>query len=118
MYNFISNYLSKENGAREERSDADADLSTAERRFVVHAFDCLTVDAAATAGTRGVQRAVLYNCPVLVRLCIRKPLRVCLFCTCETDAMPLFRASGVLRDMVQDGVKKHIYSTVESKRKG
>jgi hypothetical protein len=29
MYNFFSNYLNKENGAREERSDADADLSTA-----------------------------------------------------------------------------------------
>jgi hypothetical protein len=118
MYNFISNYLSKENGAKEEQSDADADLSTADDELSYFAFDCLarrrllrTFFARTRAFSEFCIIAPFWCTPV-----IRKPSRGCLLVR-ETDADAFLSESGVLRDMVQDAVKKHIYSTFESEGK-
>jgi hypothetical protein len=119
MYNFISNYLSKENGAKEEQSDADDDVSTADDDLSYTHLIALPVDACheLLLELESVQRAVLYNCPVLVHACITQAITRLPLLYVQTDADASFRASGVLRDMVQDAVKKHIYSTAESKGK-
>jgi hypothetical protein len=121
MYNFISNYLSKENAAaaKEEQSDTDAEASTAEDELSYTHLIALPVDACheLLLELESVQRAVLYNCPVLVHACITQAITRLPLLYVQTDTDASFRASGVLRDMVQDAVKKHIYSTVEIKQK-
>jgi hypothetical protein len=105
MYNFISNYLSKENGAaaNEEQSDAEDDLSTADDELSYSHLIALPVDACheLLLELESVQRAVLYNCPVLVHACITQAITRLPLLYVQTDADASFRASGVLRDMVR-----------------
>jgi hypothetical protein len=120
MYNFISNFLSKENAAaaKEEQSDNDGDVSIAEDESSYTHLIALPVDSCheLLLELESVQRAVLYNCPVLVNACITQAITRLPLLYVQTDSDSFSRASVILRDMVQDAVKKRIYST-ESKRK-
>jgi hypothetical protein len=120
MYNFISNYLSKENAAAKEE-ESDDDVSTAEDDDDDSSYShliALPVDACheLMLELESVQRAVLYNCPLLVHACITQAITRLPLLYVQTDADSFTRASTVLRDMTQDVVTKHMFVT-ESQRK-
>lgn len=126
MNSYISNFLSRENAAAEDGEAKDAvsaqasdqgdDEGSPAPSSYTHLI-ALPVDSCheLMLELESVQRAILYHCPVLVHACITQAMTRLPLLYVETDANSAKRATVVLKDMVQEVVRKHIIIKDEKK---